>query len=189
MMWLYHKNWLHSPLSLCLHLHKCLTRVSFTPGPPPARDQKMVARKMRYGVWRNALAFFYIPKTASPLDFFDRDHTYYIAFLHWCIRLHDLNVKPKIYWWLKGSKWISCAVQGHPVWILRGMRSLRSESAVTHEEKTNSLCNPGGTEVSLRLGFGILSDVSERNSPGTFTLTRNRGQGIENTPMVVKMQK
>lgn len=114
MMWLYHKNWLHSPLSLCLHLHKCLMGVSFTPVPPPARDQKMVARKTRYDVWRNALAFFYIPKTASLLDFFDRDHTYYIAFLHLCIRLHDLNVKPKICWWLKGSKWISCVVQGHP---------------------------------------------------------------------------
>lgn len=47
------------------------------------------------------------------------------------------------------------------MWILRGMRSLRSESAVTHEEKTNSLCNPGGTEVSLPLGFGILSEVSQ----------------------------
>lgn len=75
------------------------------------------------------------------------------------------------------------------MWILRGIRSLRSECAVTHEEKTNSLCNPGGTEVSLRLGFEILSELSQRDSSGTFTLTGNRGQGIQNTPMVVKMQK
>lgn len=70
MMWLYHENWLHSPLSLCLHLHKCLRGVSFTPVPPPARDRQMVARKMRYSLCRNASAFFFIPKTASAMDFF-----------------------------------------------------------------------------------------------------------------------
>lgn len=74
------------------------------------------------------------------------------------------------------------------MWFLRKMESSKSEGTVAHEKRTNSLCNPEGTESTAgQLGFGIPSIRSETERQFLNLHPRTREHGIQMTQMVVKM--